>query len=228
MIECVIIDDNPMARTALRNLVRQVKSLELIGECESAMDAYGFLQRKKADLLLLDVEMPDMSGLELLRSLDNPPAVILITSKSDYAVDAFGLKVLDYIVKPVTLARLLQAVDRLAESRHTARSAEHAGYIFVREENTLVRIDLEDILYLEAMGDYVRIATPQKKHTVHQTMKNLLDKLPADRFFRCHRSYIIAPDKIESIADNMIVINKDVIPLSETNKKELMDRINLI
>ncbi|MCB9291246.1 MAG: response regulator transcription factor [Lewinellaceae bacterium] len=217
-----------MARTALRHLARQVPELELVQECNSAAEAFQYLQNNPADLLLLDVEMPEMSGLELLKSLSRLPEVILITSKADYAVEAFSLKVLDYIVKPVTLARLLQAVSRMDEKSRVPQAEPPRDYLFARVDNTLVRIDFDDILFVEAMGDYVRIATPGKKYMILMSMKALQEKLPDGQFFRCHRSYIVAQDKIDSIADNMIVIQNEVIPLSEKVKKELLSRINLI
>ncbi|MCB0568518.1 MAG: response regulator transcription factor [Phaeodactylibacter sp.] len=225
MKKSVIVDDNPMARAALRSLIRNIPQFSVARECSSAIEAYQFLQKEQADVLLLDVEMPDMSGLELLQCLEPSTPAILITSKPDYAVEAFGLKVLDYIVKPVSLTRLLQAFARLGD-KHVEEVKKN--YIFVREENTLVRIDLVDILFVEAMGDYVRIHTTARKHMVHLTMKNLLEKLPPERFYRCHRSYIVSTEKIESIAENMIVINKEVIPLSENYKQELMEKINLV
>lgn len=213
-----------MARAALRKLVGKLEKLHLSGEATNGLEAFHLLQQRPVDLLLLDVEMPEMGGLDLLRSLKTPPQVILITSKPDYAVDAFGLQVLDYLIKPVTLTRLVQAVDRIPLSN---KQEAIPNNIFLRIDNSWKRIDYDQILYAEAKGDYVQLVTPTKKHLLHMTLSGLADKLPASLFFRCHRSFLIALDKIESIADNMIVINKEVIPLSEKAKKELWDRIKL-
>ncbi len=231
-MKCLIVDDNPMARAVLRQMVTQIAWLELAGECENALQVVNFLQKEKIDLLFLDVEMPGMSGLELLETLPQKPIVILITSKEDYAVQAFSLRVADYIVKPISLTRFTAAVQYARELKHTQK--ESAGnsiqekFLFIRANNALTKINFDDILYVQALDDYVSIVTKDKKHTVHITMKALLENLPVPQFCRVHRSYIVALDKIESIADNMIVIAKQVIPLSESYKTELMSRLNLI
>ena len=176
-MKCLIVDDNTMARTVLRNMVKQIRELEICGEYAAAIDAFNHLQKESVDLLLLDVEMPGMSGLELIESLSNPPLVILITAKTDYAVQGFQLQVVDYLVKPITLPRLLQAVNRAEEWKlsdsKSIQFAESKNYFFARINNQLIRIDWDDILFLQAMGDYVVIVTPGKKMPVHSTLKAL-------------------------------------------------------
>ena len=229
---CLIIDDNPMARLALRKMVEDIEFLDSVEECKSAMEAFNFLQKTPADLLLLDVEMPGMSGLELLQSLEIKPLVILITSKTEYAVEGFELEVVDYIVKPVSIPRLLKAVQRAAD-RMTSQSYADlhnlgTDHLFVRVDNQLVRIGFEDILFLQALGDYVVFQTDEKKFMVHLTLKALEEKLPEERFLRVHRSYIIAVGKIENLEQNSLKIGKHLIPVSESNKKNLMDRLNVL
>jgi len=226
------VDDNTMARTVLRNMVKQIRELEICGEYAAAIDAFNHLQKESVDLLLLDVEMPGMSGLELIESLTNPPLVILITAKTDYAVQGFQLQVVDYLVKPITLPRLLQAVNRAEEWKlsdsKSIQSAESKNYFFARINNQLIRIDWDDILFLQAMGDYVVIVTPGKKMPVHSTLKALEKKIPENRFTRVHRSYIVQVSKIVNLEENSIQINEHLIPVSERYKSELMEKMNVL
>jgi len=231
-VKCLIVDDNTMARTVLRNMVKQIRELEICGEYAAAIDAFNHLQKESVDLLLLDVEMPGMSGLELIESLTNPPLVILITAKTDYAVQGFQLQVVDYLVKPITLPRLLQAVNRAEEWKlsdsKSIQSAESKNYFFARINNQLIRIDWDDILFLQAMGDYVVIVTPGKKMPVHSTLKALEKKIPENRFTRVHRSYIVQVSKIVNLEENSIQINEHLIPVSERYKSELMEKMNVL
>lgn len=231
-MKCLIVDDNTMARTVLRNMVKQIRELEICGEYAAAIDAFNHLQKESVDLLLLDVEMPGMSGLELIESLSNPPLVILITAKTDYAVQGFQLQVVDYLVKPITLPRLLQAVNRAEEWKlsdsKSIQSAESKNYFFARINNQLIRIDWDDILFLQAMGDYVVIVTPGKKMPVHSTLKALEKKIPENRFTRVHRSYIVQVSKIVNLEENSIQINEHLIPVSERYKSELMEKMNVL
>lgn len=231
-MKCLIVDDNTMARTVLRNMVKQIRELEICGEYAAAIDAFNHLQKESVDLLLLDVEMPGMSGLELIESLTNPPLVILITAKTDYAVQGFQLQVVDYLVKPITLPRLLQAVNRAEEWKlsdsKSIQFAESKNYFFARINNQLIRIDWDDILFLQAMGDYVVIVTPGKKMPVHSTLKALEKKIPENRFTRVHRSYIVQVSKIVNLEENSIQINEHLIPVSERYKSELMEKMNVL
>lgn len=230
----LIIDDNPMARAILRQIASGMEGLALAGECASALEAFNFLQKEPVDLLLLDVEMPEMSGLELLQNLPSRPLVILITSKTEYAVDAFDLNVVDYIVKPVTLSRFMAAVQKardIWDSRlNTMEKSTEQDYLFVRSEGMLVKIRFDEILWLQALVDYVQFVTVSgKKHTVHATMKSVENHLNDARFVRVHRSYIVNTDKIDRIEEGaMIVIGKQVVPMSEQYKAAVMKRINLL
>lgn len=229
---CLIVDDNPMARLALRNLLSNMEDLQFMEECENALDAYNYLQQNSTDLLFLDVEMPGMSGLELLQNLKEPPLVILITSKTEYAVEGFNLEVLDYVVKPVSLSRLLKAVERAKKRLSKAVPADfhelQKDHLFVRIENQLQRINFDDILFVQALGDYVVFQTEEKKYPVHLTMKGVEEKLPDPPFMRVHRSYIVAIDKIENMEQNSLKIGSFLLPVSESNKKPLLDKLNIL
>ena len=217
---------------ALKQLVMQVPSLELIAECNDAREALDSLDSKQVDLLLLDLEMPDMNGLDLIRKLGNQrPLIIFTTAKKDYAVEAFELSVVDYLVKPITLPRLKQAVERageVLESNKEEVKVEEQGFVFVKDNGILKRISIDDILFLEAMGDYVKVHTSQKFHVVHATLKSIEEKLPASKFIRVHRSYIVAINKIDYIQEGTISIGKTTIPVADTHKSNLNKRLNLL
>ena len=230
-MNCLIIDDNKMARTAMQQLASQVEDLVVVGECSSGMEAYNLMNSQAVDLLFLDIEMPGMTGIELTRNLvDKKPIIIFTTSKREYAVDAFELKVADYIVKPVTLPRFLQAIEKAIEiynSNKTDVSVEETEFVFIRDNGILKRLLIEDIHFMEAMGDYVKVFTQQKFHAIHTTLKNVEEKLPPNKFLRVHRSYIVALNKIEKIEEGVIVINNKTIPVADAYRKILNKRLNI-
>lgn len=217
---------------ALRQLVSQVPALELVAECTDAQDALDAFNANSIDLLLLDIEMPDMTGIDLVHKLGNRrPLIIFTTAKPEYAVEAFELNVVDYLVKPITLPRLQQAIDKANEaldSRKEDVKVEEQGFVFVKDNGVLKRISIDDILFLEAMGDYVKVHTPQKFHVVHATLKSIEEKLPQSKFLRVHRSYIVAINKIDFIQEGMITIGKTTIPVADTHKANLNKRLNLL
>jgi DNA-binding LytR/AlgR family response regulator len=231
-MKCLIVDDNPMARLALKQLVSQVPSLELVAESSNALEAENYLNTTAIDLLLLDIEMPEMSGLELTKKMGNKrPLIIFTTSKKDYAVEAFELNVVDYLVKPIELPRLKQAVERANEALESNKEevkVEEQGFVFVKDSGVLKRISIDDILFLEAMGDYVKVHTAQKFHVVHATLKSIEEKLPSSKFVRVHRSYIVAINKIDYIQEGAIRIGKASIPVADTHKSNLNKRLNLL
>ncbi len=231
-MNCLIVDDNKMARMAMKQLVSQVNDLVLAGECDNAMDAYNLVNKEQIDLLLLDIEMPGMTGLELTKNLANKnPLIIFTTAKKEYAVEAFELNVVDYIIKPVSPARFLQAIEKtreVRESSHEDIKIEEKEFVFVRDNGMLKRIDINDILYLEAMGDYVKVHTPQKFHVVHSTLKAIGEKLPPAKFMRVHRSYIVALHKIDFIEEGVINIGKNPIPVADAYRGSLNQHLNLL
>ncbi|HEY0040273.1 MAG TPA: LytTR family DNA-binding domain-containing protein, partial [Flavisolibacter sp.] len=221
-MKCIIVDDNKMARMALKQLVSQVQTLELVAECNNAMEAYNQLSNNPIDLIFLDIEMPEMSGIDLIKKLGaKKPLIIFTTAKTDYAVEAFELNVVDYLVKPITQARLVQAVEKAQEAMDSNKQevkVEEQGFVFVKDNGMLKRISIEDILFLEAMGDYVKVHTAPKFHVVHATLKSIEEKLPSIKFLRVHRSYIVAINKIDFIQEGTIAIGKTTIPVADTHK----------
>jgi DNA-binding LytR/AlgR family response regulator len=230
-IRCLIVDDNDMARLTLRELVSRADSLLIDGECRDAMEAHRQISKSPPDLVFLDIEMPGMNGIELLRSLPKKPLIIFTTSKKDYAVEAFELNVVDYLIKPVTMPRLLQAVEKAREiiDRNNSEVKQADGdHLFIRDNGVLKKIKLDDILWIEAMGDYIKIYTPGKWHIVHTTLKAVEEKINSQQLMRIHRSYIVALNKIDSIEDNVLNIMNTPIPVAESYRSQLMQRLKLL
>jgi DNA-binding LytR/AlgR family response regulator len=230
-MKCIIIDDEKIARAALKKLCEKVDFLESVAEFNNPLEAIDFLNREEIDLVFLDIHMPDFSGFDFLSSVKNVPEVIITTSDDNFGVQAFEYDVSDYILKPVSTPRFIKAVNKVRDER---MSAERNGpdskekHIFINVNSRLVRLNYDDILFMEARGDYVQIQTPKKKHLVHATMKRFAEKLPPNRFVQVHRSYIVNINKIVDIEDNSILIAEEIIPISRSNKEELLNRLNTI
>jgi DNA-binding LytR/AlgR family response regulator len=231
-MNCLIVDDNEVARMAMKQLVSQVQWLNLVAECSSAIEAFNFLKSENIQLLFLDIEMPGMTGIELTKQLGNKkPLIIFTTAKTDYALEAFELNVVDYLLKPVSLPRFLQAVARareVMESNKQEVKFEEKEFVFVKDNGILKKLNVDEILFLEAMGDYVKVHTGQKFHVLHSTLKSIEEKLPANKFIRVHRSYIVALSKIDFIQEGVISIGKSSIPVAETYKASLNRKLNLL
>ncbi len=228
----IIVDDNKIARTTMKQLASQVKDIVLVGECANAMDAYNLLQVQQVNLILLDIEMPGITGLELTKNLGaKKPIIIFTTSKKDYASEAFELNVADYILKPVTPARFIQAIDKarnILESNSEVVKINNDEFIFLRDANIVRRLKLDDILFAEAMGDYVKIHTHQKFFAIHATLKTVEERLPASKFIRVHRSYIVAVTKIDTVQDGALIINGKPVPVADTYRATLNKRMNIL
>lgn len=232
-MNCLIVDDDTMARMALRKLVGEIGGLNLKGEFAGALEASEYLRKETVDLVFLDIEMPGMSGIDLIKNLENRPIIILITAKQNYAVEAFELSVADYVIKPVSLSRMLLAVNKareLFDNRHKRLESvpKEKEYIFVRSKSTLTKIRIEDITYIQALGDYINIFTPGGRNTVHITLKGIEEKLDTGKFYRVHRSYLVAVNHIDKVEEGTAFIGKHPIPIGEQYKKELLKNLNLI
>lgn len=228
-MNCLIVDDDELSRNVLEDLVNDTEFLTLVKSCESSVEAYNILQNGDIDLVFLDIEMPKMSGMELLENLTHLPQVVLVTSHEEYAAESYQYDVTDYIVKPVSQARFLKAVNRAKERIDGgAQNSTGASTIFVRADSRLVQLNTTDILYVEALGNYVNIYTPKERFTVHITMKEVLNKLPDSEFTRVHRSFIVRLDKIEAIEDNFITIGSKSISIGRAYREELSKHLNLM
>lgn len=240
-MNCIIVDDETAARTIVSHLCNQVDSLTVIGEFPNAMQAIKFLNKNDVDLIFLDIHMPDFTGFDFIDTLKDPPKIVLTTSDKNFAIEAFEYDcIVDYLVKPITLPRFLKAVQKVenASTKITTvtSSATPTGQtdtvsekeMYVNIDRRLIKIEFEKVYLIEAKGDYILIKTDDKNYTVHSTLKKIEEKLPAALFLKVHRSFIINITKIVDIEDNSVLIARDVIPISRSNRPELMKRLNLL
>jgi DNA-binding LytR/AlgR family response regulator len=229
-MKCLIVDDDDLSRGILEDLIKDTDSLDLVASCADPIKAFNILKEKAIDLLFLDIEMPKMDGISMLKSLDTLPQVILVTSHEKYAVESYEYDVTDFVKKPISTARFLKAIDK-ASKRFTKESSHFTTKgetIFIKSDSKLVQINTNQIFWIEALGNYMRVITEEGKYTILSTMKDVATKLPSDDFVRVHRSFIVRLDKIESIEDNYIVINENQINIGKAYKDGLNKKLNLL
>ncbi|UZR94425.1 LytR/AlgR family response regulator transcription factor [Chondrinema litorale] len=229
-MRCIVVDDEDVARMVIKDFVERTEGLELVADIDNAIDAYNLLKKEKIDLVFLDIEMPQMTGIELVESLEHKPQFVLVTGRNDYAVKAYELTITDYLIKPVEYKRFLQAVQKV-ENNFSKDVLDTQGKedIYVKADSKIVRIKLNDIKFVEALSDYVIIHTGQKKFIVHSTMKGIASRLPDSEFSRVHRSFIVNINQIETIEDmsNIIMPNK-IIPIGASYKTSFFKKLNFL
>ncbi len=233
-MNCIIIDDDATSRLIINKLCAKSEHINVVNEFSSAIEAIKYLNTTSVDLVYLDIHMPTFSGFDFIETLKNPPKIILTTSDKNLALEAFEYKsVVDYLVKPVTKERFDKSLTRLKslstpvkEDKITKNSTSE--FIYVNVDRRLVKVNIPDIYLIEAKGDYINIKTQGKNYIVHSTLKKIEDKLPKETFFKVHRSYIINTSEIIDIEDNSVLIQKEVVPVSRSNKSELMKMLNLL
>lgn len=243
-LTCIIVDDEPLARNLLKEHVRKIPYLELKASFGNPLEALEFLRGNTVDILFLDVQMPEITGISLLKILKNKPAVILTTAYSEYAIESYELDVTDYLLKPITFERFLKAVEK-ANQKFSSPSPEAApappesfgesqpvqeveiapNFIFVKDGRKLVKVDLADVQYIEGLKDYVRIHTANRNITTLQRLKTLEEQLPEKQFIRVHHSYIVAVAWIDEIERERIFISGHIIPISDTYRKPFQEFI---
>jgi DNA-binding LytR/AlgR family response regulator len=222
-ISCIITDDEPVARKGLENYVHRISFLRLVGLCEDAMQLNTLLQQQKPDMLFLDIEMPYLSGIELLKALKDPPKVILTTAYENFALQGFELDVLDYLLKPISFERFLKAANKAADY-FASRQQPVQDSIFIKAEGRLEKIFFRDILFIEALENYVAIHTPVKKWLTHATFKSVQAMLPS-HFVQTHKSWIINAEHITTVEGNLLHCGSHKIPISKYQKEEVLQKI---
>jgi len=238
-LNCLIVDDEELAQRVVEKYVADVSSLNLIKKCNNALEAMEAMQEQSVDLLFLDINMPKISGLNFLRGLKNPPMVIITTAYREYALEGFELDVIDYLKKPFSFERFFNAVNKAIDKAKSqkpntesfvlkpeTRQQIDESFIFVKSEKITYKVDYKDILYIESVGDYIKIITPEKVVITYQTLKHMEDLLPQKHFPRVHKSFIISVSKINNIEGNMIKIGDTTIPIGRTYKNDFMELIN--
>src|SRR4051794_21470640 len=229
-VTCIVVDDEPLAQKGLEEYIKEVPFLELTAVCDNAMQAYPLLHKGQADLLLLDIEMPELSGIDFLRSLHQPPAVIFTTAYPEYALQGYELDVIDYLVKPISFSRFLRAVtkakDFLAEKNNrSAAIGDQKDFFFLKVNHQIERIYYSDILFIEALQNYVAIYLADRKIVSYMTISTMEKQLPTSLFMRIHKSYIVALNKIGKIDKNKVIIHDQQLPVSRTIKEKLMQAV---
>jgi len=229
---CIIVEDEPLAIEILETYIEKVSFLELINSCNSAIEALQIINSQQIDLIFLDIQMPELSGMQLYQALNSKPMVIFTTAYSEYAVEGFEVNAVDYLVKPFSFERFMKAVvkaDEIYNSSHQSikppSSKSQKKYLFVKDGTKTLKIMLNDILYMESMKDYIKIYTKLKPILTLMSMQNMLDLLPAEEFIRVHRSFIVPISKIDSIERNRIIVGEIWIPIGNMYKENFFQRI---
>lgn len=229
MIKCIIVEDETLAQDVIRNHLEHFDQFELVAICRNAQEAAETLRQQDVDLMFLDIRMPGMSGLHFLRTLTDPPLVVLTTAYAEYALESYDFNVIDYLLKPISLERFSRAVNKLLNGRlyplTTKEPAAGSDHIFIRSNSKFFRVNFSEILYVEGMKDYLKVHTPEYTLITHQTMNELEKTLPPRQFIRVHRSYLVAVGHIKSIYGNSIELGKTTIPIGINYKESVMSLI---
>lgn len=228
-LRCVIVDDEPIAREILISFVEKTPNLELIKSCKNATEAIDVLQKETIDLFFLDINMPEITGLSLAKIINKKSKIIFTTAYRDYAVDGFNLNVVDYLLKPIAFDRFLQAVQKVFELNTVIKTSEekenNSDFMFVRADRKMIKITFDAILYIESLGDYLKIFTKESSIITRETMGNLEAKLPVKKFIRTHRSFIISLSKITSYTNEFIEVKNKAIPMSRSYKESVLQKL---
>ena len=232
MIKVIIVDDDELCRTVVEDLINEIDEFKCIGAFENALEAFKFLEENNVDVIFLDVEMPKMGGMELLRNLEIQPLVVMITSHDEFALESYEYNVTDFLKKPVTASRFFKTVQKIKAHQNIKENVSNErnkdDYVFIKTDAKLVQIKLDEILWIEALGNYIRFHTENDKHTVLSTMKEIEAKLSIKDFIRVQRSFIVRLDKISTIEDNYVIVKNKEIHIGKAYKEEFNKRLNLL
>jgi DNA-binding LytR/AlgR family response regulator len=221
-IKCVVVDDEPMAREIIESYITKTPFVELIASCKNASEAILFVQENQVDLFFLDINMPEISGLSFAKLIKNTSQIIFTTAYREYAIDGFNLNVVDYLLKPISFDRFLEAVQKVKTSEITEKNND---FMFVRSDRKMVKIDFDQILYIESLSDYVKIFTSEKTIVIRETISSLEVKLPSKMFIRIHRSFIISLKNITSYTNEFIEVNQKALPISRSYKESVLQKL---
>lgn len=230
MIKCIIVEDESLAQDVLITHLQKSGKFELVAVCSNAIEAKAALDKYEVDLMFLDIQLPGMTGLHFLRSLQNPPLVVLTTAYAEYALESYEFNVIDYLLKPISYERFSKTINKIADGRLFTQAAKEkdevpGDHIFIKSNSKFFRVNFSEILFVEGMRDYLKIQTTDYKLVTHQTMNEMEELLPAKQFMRVHRSYIVAISAIKSVSGNTIEVGSASIPIGTNYKEKVMQRI---
>lgn len=231
-IQCIIVDDEPIAREILENHLSRTNDVEVVGNCKNAIEAFKIINAQAVDLIFLDINMPEISGLSFVRSINQDIKVIFTTAYREYAVDGFDLQAVDYLLKPISFERLLQAINKyrnenspILVNKPTEIIPEKSDYFFVRADRKMIKICFADILFIESLSDYIKIHLTNKTVVTRETITNIEAKLPQKDFIRTHRSFIASILNIDSFTNEYVEIQKKIIPISRSHKHDVLHKL---
>ncbi|MCA1760008.1 MAG: response regulator transcription factor [Bacteroidales bacterium] len=233
-IQCIIVDDEPVAREILETHLWKIEKVKVVASCKNAIEAFNAINQYKVDLIFLDVNMPEISGLSFAKSINRNNKVIFTTAYREYAVDGFDLQAVDYLLKPISFERLLQALHKYLNENISGSTnkpveieTENNDYFFVRSDRKMIKIAFPEILYVESLSDYIKIYLIDKTVLTRETITNIEVRLPQNEFLRVHRSFIVALTAIDSFTNEYVEIGKKQIPISRSFKNEVLDRLEM-
>ena len=232
IVQCLIVDDEPVAREILENHLEKIDSVKVVGNCKNALEAFNKINSEKVDLIFLDINMPEISGLSFAKSINKNIKIIFTTAYREYAVDGFDLQAVDYLLKPISFERLLQAINKYLNENHSTQNqkseeiiAEKSDFIFVRSDRKMIKINFCEINFIESLSDYIKIHLKDKTIITRETISNIEAKLPKNEFIRTHRSFIVSLKSIDSFTNEYLEIGNQEIPISRSYKNEVIKRL---
>ncbi len=230
MIKCIIVEDEELARNVIQSHLNKSERFELVGTCSNALEAIDVLNNREVDLMFLDIQLPGMTGLNLLRSLQNPPLVVLTTAYPEYALESYEFNVIDYLLKPISFERFSKTINKIVDGKIYSQPAKESNslsgdHIFIKSNSKFFRVSFSEIIYIQSMKDYLKIHTPEYAVVTHQTMSDMEKILPPKQFIRVHKSYIVAFSHVRSIFGNSVEMEKTTIPIGINYKERLMNII---
>ena len=231
MIKCIIVEDEMLAQNILQGYLQKIERFELVAICNNALEAREILNNQEVDLMFLDIQLPGMTGLNFLRTLENPPLVVLTTAYSEYAVESYEFNIIDYLLKPVSFERFCKTINKVVDGRLLTQPEKKSDsfptdHIFIKSDSKFFKVNFSEIVYIEGMKDYLKIHTREYRLITHQTMNDMEKILPAKQFIRIHKSFIIAIAHIKSIYGNSIEMESQTIPVGASYKEKVLHLIN--
>ncbi|WP_179007654.1 LytR/AlgR family response regulator transcription factor [Winogradskyella forsetii] len=226
-ISCIIVDDEIMARDIIASHLSKIENMNVIAQCKNAIEAFNFINNHKVDLIFLDINMPEVSGISFAKSINKNIKIIFTTAYRDYAVEGFDLQAVDYLLKPIAFERLLKSVNRYFEVsassiENFSEPSENNDFIFVRSDRKMLKVDFDSILYIESLSDYIKIHLSNSIIVTRETITAIEAKLPKNRFLRIHRSYIVALSQIQSFTNEQVTVHRKALSISRSYKKEVL------